>query len=142
MKNFSNNLNLTELLQKFQNLETQNLLLKSKLEELTEGGGIKILFSDKLQAKQIIRLVKPRLLKLLSDYSINPLNSPNLILEGDNLQALASLPKYREKVDLILTDPPYNTGKDFRYNDKWDKNPNDEGIGDLIKVDDPSRHTK
>ena len=135
MKNFSTNLNPPELLQKLQNLE-------KKLEELTEGGGIKILFPDKLQAKQIIRLVKPHLLKPLSDYSINPLNSPNLILEGDNLQALASLPKYREKVDLILTDPPYNTGKDFRYNDKWDKNPNDEGIGDLIKVDDPSRHTK
>ena len=89
-KNFSNNLN-SELLQKLQSLEAQNLLLKSKLEELTEGGGIKILFPDKLQAKQIIRLVKPRLLKSLSDYSINPLNSPNLILEGDNLQALASL---------------------------------------------------
>jgi adenine-specific DNA-methyltransferase len=109
-----------------QNLQKQNLLLhnqitllQSKLNSLLEGGGIKIFFPDKTQAKQIIRLVKPRLLKPLLDYSINPLNSPNLILEGDNLHALASLFKYREKIDLILTDPPYNTGnKDFRYNDK------------------------
>lgn len=123
-------------------LIAENQRLKAQLEEITEGGGIKIIFSDKANAKQIIRKVKPRILKELPKYSIDSIDSNNLIIEGDNLQALASLYKYRNKVDLILTDPPYNTGKDFRYNDKWDKDPNDEGIGELIKVDDPSRHTK
>lgn len=123
-------------------IKAENQKLKTKLEELTEGGGIKIFFSDKAQAKQIIYRVKPRVLKELPRYSFNPERSPNLIIEGDNLQALASLSKYRHKVDLILTDPPYNTGKDFRYNDKWNEDPNDEGLGNLIKVDDPSRHTK
>lgn len=99
-------------------IKAENQKLKTKLEELTEGGGIKIFFSDKAQAKQIIYRVKPRVLKELPRYSFNPERSPNLIIEGDNLQALASLSKYRHKVDLILTDPPYNTGKDFRYNDK------------------------
>ena len=44
----------------------------------------------------------------------------NLIIEGDNLQAMAALQEQRGQVDLILTDPPYNTGTQFRYNDKWD----------------------
>ena len=90
----SNKFDLSELLQKLQNLETQNQLLQSKLESLLEGGGIKILFPDKFQAKQILRLIRPRILKPFPDFSINPLNSPNLILEGDNLQTLASLAKY------------------------------------------------
>ena|SRR5437764_11500364 len=99
-------------------LKSENQKLKAKLEELTEGGGIKIFFSDKSQVKQIIYRVKPRILKELPRYSFNPEQSSDLIIEGDNLQALASLAKYRNKVDLILTDPPYNTGKDFRYNDR------------------------
>ena len=28
-------------------------------------------------------------------------------------------------VDLTLTDPTYNTGGDFRYNDRWDEDSND-----------------
>lgn len=36
----------------------------------------------------------------------------------------------------------YNTGEDFRYNDKWDKDPNDPDLGDLVPKDDGSRHSK
>ena len=53
-----------------------------------------------------------------------------------------TLYKYRGQVDLILTDPPYNTGEDFRYNDKWDKDPNDPDLGELVPKDDGSRHSK
>src|SRR3954454_20393899 len=123
-------------------LVKENSRLQAQLEAITEGGGIKIIFSDKAIAKQIIRLVKPRILKELPRYSLNPSNSPNLVLEGDNLHALASLYQYRNKIDLILTDPPYNTGKDFRYNDNQNKLPNDEELGDLIKENDPAKHTK
>ncbi|CAI2188089.1 3258_t:CDS:2 [Funneliformis geosporum] len=119
----------------------ENSRLQAQLEAITEGGGIKIIFPDKAIAKQIIRLVKPRILKELLRYSLNSTNSPNLVLEGDNLHALVSLYQYRNKVDLILTDPPYNTGKDFRYNDKQNELPNDEELGDLIKEDDPAKHT-
>ena len=126
----------------WEKLLAENAQLKAQLEAITEGGGIKIIFPDKAIAKQIIRKVNPRILKELPRYSFNPTNSPNLILEGDNLHALASLYQYRNKVDLILTDPPYNTGKDFRYNDKQNKLPNDEELGDLIKSDDPAKHTK
>ena len=35
----------------------------------------------------------------------------NLIIEGDNLIALkALLPNYRERINRIYIDPPYNTG--------------------------------
>jgi adenine-specific DNA-methyltransferase len=126
----------------WEKLLQENSRLKAQLEAITEGGGIKIIFPDKAIARQIIRKVNPRILKELTRYSINPTNSSNLVLEGDNLHALASLYQFRNKVDLILTDPPYNTGKDFRYNDKQNKLPNDEELGDLIKSDDPAKHTK
>ena len=39
-----------------------------------------------------------------------PVNSGNLIIHGDNLEALkALLPKYEGKVKCIYIDPPYNT---------------------------------
>ncbi len=66
----------------------------------------------------------------------------NLLIDGDNLQSMVTLYKYRGQVDLILTDPPYNTGNDFRYNDRWDTDPNDDGLGDLVDIDDEGRHTK
>ena len=138
----NNSLNAEDLQTQLTQLKSENQKLKAKLEELTEGGGIKIIFPDKTIARQIIRKVNPRILKELPKYSFDPTNSPNLVLEGDNLHALTSLYQHRNKVDLILTDPPYNTGKDFRYNDKQNKLPNDEELGDLIKENDPAKHTK
>jgi adenine-specific DNA-methyltransferase len=42
----------------------------------------------------------------------------NLIIHGDNLEALkALLPRYAGSVDCIYIDPPYNTGGDWCYND-------------------------
>ena len=51
------------------------------------------------------------------DYKIN---SGNLIIEGDNLEALkALLPQYEGSINCISIDPPYNTGTDgFKYKDK------------------------
>ena len=66
----------------------------------------------------------------------------NEIWDGENLSAMVTLYKYRGQADLIPTDPPYNTGEDFRYNDKWDKDPNDPDLGDLVPKDDGSRHSK
>lgn len=43
--------------------------------------------------------------------------SRNRLIEGDNLEVLAALPD--RSVDLVFTDPPYGTGKQFRYNDNW-----------------------
>jgi adenine-specific DNA-methyltransferase len=44
----------------------------------------------------------------------------NLVIEGDNLDALKLLQEtYLNKVKLIYIDPPYNTGKDFLYDDDF-----------------------
>ena len=42
------------------------------------------------------------------------------LIHSENFQALNTiLPKYREKIDLIYIDPPFNTGSDFDYIDKF-----------------------
>ena len=42
------------------------------------------------------------------------------LIKSDNFQALNTLlPKYQNKVDLIYIDPPFNTGSDFEYKDKF-----------------------
>ena len=52
--------------------------------------------------------------------SVNPAESENLIIEGENLEVLKLLSgSYREKVKCIYIDPPYNTGNDFVYSDNY-----------------------
>ena len=47
----------------------------------------------------------------------------NLFIEGDNLEVLKLLQKsYHKKVKMIYIDPPYNTGKEFIYPDKYQDN--------------------
>ena len=44
----------------------------------------------------------------------------NLFIEGDNLDALKLLQEiYLGRIKAIYIDPPYNTGKDFLYKDKF-----------------------
>jgi len=44
----------------------------------------------------------------------------NLLIKGNNLLALHSLKEqFAGKVKLIYIDPPYNTGEDFQYNDRF-----------------------
>ena len=44
----------------------------------------------------------------------------NLFIEGDNLEALKLIQEtYLGKVKLIYVDPPYNTGRDFVYDDDF-----------------------
>ena len=62
-----------------------------------------------------------------------PVDSPtHILIEGDNYHALAALNfTHRGKVDVIVIDPPYNTGnKDFMYNDNW------------VDKEDTERHSK
>ncbi len=50
----------------------------------------------------------------------------NLFIEGDNLDALKLLQEsYLGKVKMIYIDPPYNTRKDFIYNDDFAENARD-----------------
>ncbi len=53
--------------------------------------------------------------------SVNPDKAGgNMIIEGENLEVLKLLNcAYRERIKCIYIDPPYNTGKDFVYSDRF-----------------------
>lgn len=79
-------------------------------------------------------------------YTYNAEKSDNMIIRGDNLEALkALLPKYEGRIKCIYIDPPYNTG-----NEKWvyNDNVNDPRIlkwlGQVVGTEgeDLSRHDK
>ncbi len=59
-----------------------------------------------------------RLLEADDVFSYGDQNSQNLLIQGDNLEALkALLPYYAGKVKCVYIDPPYNTGSAFEHYD-------------------------
>ena len=55
------------------------------------------------------------------DESSEFVKTKNIYIEGDNLEALKLLREtYLGKVKMIYIDPPYNTGNDFLYDDKFE----------------------
>ena len=59
-------------------------------------------------------------LKPCREESVDFDDTENLFIEGDNLEVLKLLQKsYYGKVKMIYIDPPYNTGKEFIYPDKY-----------------------
>lgn len=106
--------------------------------------GIIMSYTGRAAPWQIIRQVKPKLHRIIKKISFGEetAQSENEIWDGENLSAMVTLYKYRGQVDLVVTDPPYNTGEDFRYNDKWEKDPNDPDLGDVVPKDDGSKHSK
>jgi adenine-specific DNA-methyltransferase len=68
-------------------------------------------------------------LKPCREESVDFEKTENLFIEGDNLQVLKVLQKsYYGKVKMIYIDPPYNTGNDFIYNDKFSRTKREELI--------------
>lgn len=72
--------------------------------------------------------------------------SPNMVIHGDNLEALkALLPRFEGKVDCIYIDPPYNTGNEgWVYNDNVNDPRISKWLGDVVgkEGEDLSRHDK
>jgi adenine-specific DNA-methyltransferase len=61
-----------------------------------------------------------RTLRPCREDSVDFDSTQNLFIEGDNLDALKLLQEtYLGKVKLIYIDPPYNTGRDFIYDDDF-----------------------
>ena len=66
-------------------------------------------------------------LRPLKEKSVDFDNTQNIYIEGDNLEVLKILQEsYLNKIKCIYIDPPYNTGNDFIYNDKFKKDINEE----------------
>lgn len=136
-------------------LELPSHLSKARLADLTRDqllevleanseGGIRINFAGKSSSRRLARLVRPRITRNgpKLGHGTPDDRARNLLIEGDNLQSMVTLYRERGLVDLVLTDPPYNTGNDFRYNDRWDDDPNDPGMGEFVAEDDGARRTK
>lgn len=121
-------------------------LLQDSDAERADAGkdGIVLSYTGRTAPWQIVRQVKPKMWAINKRASVGNADEEvaNELWDGENLSAMVTLYKYRGQVDLVLTDPPYNTGEDFRYNDKWDKDPNDPDLGALVAKDDGSRHSK
>src|ERR1700686_1010814 len=87
-----------------------------------------------------------RLLKYDKGLSVEDSNNGNLLVQGDNLQALkALLPYYAQQVKCIYIDPPYNTGNEhWVYNDNVDSLIIRRWLGKVVGDDssDLSRHDK
>lgn len=70
--------------------------------------------------KKVQEDVGARTLKYIEEDSKNPDTTENLYIEGDNLEVLKLLRQnYYGSIKMIYIDPPYNTGKDFIYNDNF-----------------------
>ncbi len=86
-----------------------------------------------------------KLLEKVSGASVGK-SSENLIIHGDNLEALKALmPFYQGKIKCIYIDPPYNTGKQkWVYNDKVNSPKIKEWIGSVVgpESEDLTRHDK
>jgi len=74
----------------------------------------------KAECMRIIQSPSVATLKPVRKESVNFDETENVFIEGDNLEVLKLLQKaYFGKVKMIYIDPPYNTGGEFIYPDKY-----------------------
>lgn len=105
------------------NFDTLRQLLgdASVLDEGEEKYGLN--WHGKKKARQIALTPSTGTLLPCSEESVDWDNTQNLFIEGDNLEVLKLLQKsYANKVKMIYIDPPYNTGKEFIYPDRFQEN--------------------
>ncbi|MBQ9580796.1 MAG: site-specific DNA-methyltransferase, partial [Synergistaceae bacterium] len=81
---------------------------------------------DKQRTLALAMQPNNKTLRLVRDKSVGRDGTPgsidteNIYIEGDNLDALKILQEtYLGKIKMIYIDPPYNTGSDLIYNDKF-----------------------
>lgn len=74
----------------------------------------------KAECMKIIQEPSVATLKPVHEESVNFDETENVFIEGDNLEVLKLLQKaYFGKIKMIYIDPPYNTGNEFIYPDKY-----------------------
>ena len=92
------------------------------------------------------REVAYRLVHCDKGFSAGDAAAGNLLVQGDNLEALrALLPYYAGRVKCIYIDPPYNTGNEgWVYNDRVNSPEIREWLGKVVggEADDLCRHSK
>ena len=89
--------------------------------EIVEGREERYQFTwpDKKKAMLLANSPINATLRPCREESVDFDNTQNLYIEGDNLDVLKCLKEtYLGKVKMIYLDPPYNTAKDFVYEDR------------------------
>jgi adenine-specific DNA-methyltransferase len=103
------------------NFEVLRQLLGGAIDEGEEKYGLN--WHGKKKARQIALTPSTGTLRPCKEESVDWESTQNLFIEGDNLEVLKLLQKsYAGKVKMIYIDPPYNTGKEFIYPDKFQDN--------------------
>lgn len=101
-------------------------VLKEELGEFQEVGSEKyeLTWAGKQNAKKVAQEdIYGKTLKFIPEDSLYPETTENLYIEGDNLEILKMLRQnYYGAIKMIYIDPPYNTGNDFIYSDKFSIN--------------------
>lgn len=79
-----------------------------------------LFWSGKREARRLASLASKGNLTPLKKKGVEQNSSTNIFIEGENLEVLKLLQKsYSDRIKMIFIDPPYNTGKDFIYEDNF-----------------------
>ena len=103
----------------------KDILMQEISSEVVEGSKERYQFTwpDKKKAVHVAGAPTSNTLRPCREESVNFDETENLYIEGDNLEVLKLLQEtYLGRVKMIYIDPPYNTGKDFVYNDEFKSN--------------------
>ena len=128
--------NVAKIRELFPNCVTERINKEGKLEHAIDFDMLKQELSDHVvdglqeryqftwpdTRKAILAANAPinKTLRPCREESVDFDNTENLYIEGDNLEVLKLLREnYLGEVKMIYIDPPYNTGKDFVYNDNF-----------------------
>ncbi len=119
--------------------------LKEELGQFEEAGSEKyeLTWAGKKNAKKIAQEdVIGRTLKFIPEDSKNADTTENLYIEGDNLEVLKMLRQnYYGAIKIIYIDPPYNSGKDFVYNDSFEMKKDESDIAEGTMADSGEQYT-
>ncbi|MGE8175419.1 site-specific DNA-methyltransferase [Pseudomonas fluorescens] len=130
------NANIEKLIQLFPNCGTEvvngrgglkkaidfDLLRQELSEQVVEGPQerYQLNWPGKREALLAANAPIARTLRPFREQSVDFDETQNLFIEGDNLEVLKLLQEsYLGKINVIYIDPPYNTGRDFIYDDDF-----------------------
>lgn len=100
----------------------KDILMQEISAKVVEGNEERYQFTWPDKKKSILAANAPttKTLRPCKEESVNFDTTENLYIEGDNLEVLKLLQEtYLGKIKMIYIDPPYNTGKDFVYEDDF-----------------------
>ena len=101
--------------------EALRQVLGEHIDERPERYGLS--WNGKSLARQLAQQPSSGTLRPSPGESVNWETTKNIFIEGDNLEVLKLLQKsYHRKVKMIYIDPPYNTGNEFIYPDRYQDN--------------------